>query len=263
MTSQTDVAAYRTALNDLTTLAVNELASALVALKDAKPAVVRDTLIAAFPELIGPYITASGELAATWYEDLRRAAVGGTFYATASGTVNQAQVDALVRWGVRPLYGQSTATVLSLVGGGVQRMIAGAGRDTVIGNIGRERVKVGYARIPKAGCCAFCAMLASRGAVYHSQESAGGVVGAGSTRTGFDESGKRLSGGIGGGIKARGAQHLGDRYHDWCRCVAAPVFVGDTFDQEIAKKYMAMYPGVGSGGVKGALADMREQFGIK
>lgn len=226
------VAEYRRAVDDLSTFAIRDLNNALISLEGASPVVVRDTLIAAFPELVGPYITASGDLTATWYEELRRAAIGGTFYATSSGAVNRAQVDALVRWGVRPLLGRSGSTVLSLVGGGVQRMIAGAGRDTIFGNVRRDRVKVGYARIPKSGCCAFCALLASRGAVYHSEGSGG-------------------------------SQGLGDRFHDYCRCVVTPVFTGDTIAEETAEKYMDMYPGVGSGGTKGALADMRETYDIK
>jgi hypothetical protein len=212
------------------------------------------------PEVVGPYLTASGDLAGTWYEDLRAASVGGTYYATSSGAVNQARIDSLVRFGVKPLFGQGGSTVLSLIGGGVQRMMAGAGRDTISGNAQRDRVRVGVARIPRPGCCAFCSMLAGRGAVYSSEASAGGVVGRGVSAE--STAGKR--GGQGRGVKARGNQAIGSSsFHDFCRCVSAPVFTGDTFHKAIVAEHAAMYPGLGTGTTKSTLAEMRETFGIK
>ena len=57
-----------------------------------------------------------------------------------------------------------------------------AGRDAIRGNLNAERrmrrssrANVGFARVPRVGCtCAFCIMMASRGFVYRSRESAGG-----------------------------------------------------------------------------------------
>lgn len=224
MATASEVAAYRSAIDDLSTLAINDLNNALTALDGSSPVAVRNTLITAFPELIGPYILASGELTATWYEDLRRAALGGTMYATAAGVVSPARVDALVRWGVRPLFGQSDSTVLSLIGGGVQRMIAGAGRDTIDMNARQDVASTSWSRVARPGACDFCTDMAGRGAVYRSKEAAGTVVGAGSDRSGFDADGNRLSGGTGGGVKARGNQALASDFHDFCRCVAKPTF---------------------------------------
>lgn len=224
MATASEVAGYRTAIDDLAILAITDLNNALVALDGVDPRTVRNTLIAAFPELIGPYIVASGELTATWYEDLRRAALGGTFYATATTEVVPAQVNALVRWGVRPLFGQSDSTALSLIGGGIQKMIAGAGRNTIDANARQDVASTSWARVARPGACEFCTMLAGRGAVYRSKEAAGLVVGSGSDRTGFDDAGNRLSGGIGGGVKASGNQALNSKFHDFCRCVAKPTF---------------------------------------
>ncbi len=224
MATPAQVAAYRTAVDDLSVLAINELNNALVALRGVDPVAVRKTLIAAFPDLIGPYITAAGELTATWYEDLRRAALGGTFYAAAVTEVVPAQVNALVRWGIRPLVGQSDSTPLSLIGGGIQRMVAGAGRNTIDGNARKDVASTSWARVARPGACDFCTMLAGRGAVYRSKDAAGLAVGGGSDRTGFDVAGNRLSGGVGGGVRASGNQALNSKFHDFCRCVAKPTF---------------------------------------
>lgn len=223
MATASEVAAYRSTLDDLTTLAIADLNNALMSLQGSPPVEVRNTLIAAFPELIGPYIVASGELTATWYEDLRRAALGGTMYATASGAVNSEQVNALVRWGVRPLFGQSQSTPLSLIGGGVQRMIAGAGRTTVDVNARRDVASTSWSRVARPGACEFCTMLAGRGAVYRSEAASGMVIGRGVDPSAT--AGKR--GGQGKGVKTRGAgeRALGSPdYHDFCRCVAKPTF---------------------------------------
>ena len=265
MTTTADIDAFRGGVNDLSTLAFREVNNLLSFLGDADPVTIRNSLVQMLPEVIRPYITASGNLAATWYEDLRAAAVGGTFYATASGELNKVRLDALVGYGVQPLFGQSTSTVLSLLGGGVQRMIAGASRDTIYDNVMSDRVRVGFTRIPRAGCCAFCGMLASRGAVYRSESSAGGVVGRG-----VDASVTRGKvGGQGKGVKARGGRALGEnKYHDFCHCVAAPVFAGDTFHQETQAKFNEMY--LETGGIvngatnaKATLASWREVHGTK
>ena len=57
-----------------------------------------------------------------------------------------------------------------------------AGRDAICGNLNAEwrtrrisKTSVGFARVPRVGCtCAFCILMASRGFVYRSRESAGG-----------------------------------------------------------------------------------------
>lgn len=265
MTTMADIEAYRRGSNDLTSLALREVNDVLSFLGDANPVTIRNSLIQLLPEIVGPYITASGELAATWYEDLRSASVGGTYYATASGELNQARIDSLVRYGVKPLFGQSSSTVLSLIGGGVQRMVSDAGRATIADNASRDRVRVGVTRIARPDACAFCGMLASRGAIYRSEASAGGVVGRGVSA----ESTRGQRGGQGRGVKARGSRSLdSDKYHDSCRCVSAPVFSGDTFAAEAAAPFMKLY--TTSGGVvdgkvdtKAALASWRQEHGTK
>ena len=67
-------------------------------------------------------------------------------------------------------------------------------------------------------------MLAGRGPVYRSQAAAGSVIGRGSDRSGFDDDGNRLSGGIGSGVHARGGQELAASFHDDCNCTTVPTF---------------------------------------
>src|SRR5699024_8421998 len=69
--------------------------------------------------------------------------------------------------------------VLSRSAGGWTRTLAEAAADTMIGNAEQQLDDFYSAqRLPQPGCCTFCSMLASRGAVY-TERSATGVVGRG------------------------------------------------------------------------------------
>lgn len=63
---------------------------------------------------------------------------------------------------------------------------------------------VGYRRVTAAGACDFCTMLAGRGAVFRSAESAATVVGRGG--------------------RPRGNRAVGRPFHDNCRCVIEPIY---------------------------------------
>lgn len=246
MTTLAQVDDYRRAVEDLTAVATAELKALVAVLDGLTPRETRDALIASLPTVLTPYGTAASDLAATWYEDLRAESVDdGPFRAVSEFELDERRVRRMAGYAVSPLFGQSDSTVLALLAGASQRLIAGAGRDTIDLNISSDRVLVGYARIPRAGACAFCGLLASRGAVYRSAESAGQVVGRGvDSSIALDESGRRRAGyvgGVGKGVRARGSQDLGRRYHDNCKCVAVPVFEGETFFEPVAAKYREMY----------------------
>src|SRR5690625_235840 len=97
--------------------------------------------------------------------------------------------------------------VYSRLAGGVTRTLTEAAADTMIGN---AEVQGGLSaqRVPKPGCCAFCSMIASRGAVY-TERSASGVVGRGKP-IGSHRLAK--------GIRPRSSRKLGEKFHDYCRC---------------------------------------------
>lgn len=121
--------------------------------------------------------------------------------------------------------------VYSRLAGGVTRTLTETAADTMIGN---AEVQGGLSaqRVPKPGCCAFCSMLASRGAVY-SAESAGGVVGRGKP-IGSSSRAK--------GIRPRGSQKMGEKFHDFCRCEVVPVTADNYVDlQSIEKKHLDSY----------------------
>lgn len=58
--------------------------------------------------------------------------------------------------------------------GAVFRLVADGGRDTIRDTARADPEVLGFARVTDGDPCAFCAMTASRGFVYKSEESAGG-----------------------------------------------------------------------------------------
>lgn len=282
MTSLAEVRGYRTSVDGLTLAMVTELELFLSQfdLSTVDPATLRQALIEYLPGIIGPYADAADVLASGWFQEVVEA---GGIRATVvqSPDLAPARVEALSRWVVRPLTEQSNSTVLSLLAGAAQRIVADAGRDVIRESVTATNASYGrrvtlFARVPQPGCCAFCAMLASRGFVYSSESAAGSVTGRGVDAS--VTAGRR--GGQGRGVRARGVAQLGDSYHDFCRCVVTPSTDRDPWMRDLIQEYQDMYymaltnkdstPGR-SGLVFGnavvdteaTLAEMRRQQGIR
>lgn len=147
---------------------------------------------AAVASLVQRYGNASAAVAADYYEAARAAAaVKGRYTAVLAGPAPFGQVEANVGWATKGLWSaelqvqapkaaeaapQAGADVVEaakvLVKGAAERMVLDTGRATVMNAVQGDRQARGWARITKPGCCAFCAMLASRGAAYKTERSA-------------------------------------------------------------------------------------------
>ena len=251
---------YRRDLQQLWSLASRDLSTVVATIRTLDVVSAREMLKQVMPEIMDPFLGATTDLSIELLEELY--SVAGDFDLTDVFPASW-EIDRTARWAVNPMTRDNlTSTVTSRVNTAAESMIYDTARlvtergvitnffarkNRKYGTITRHSVtgnRVAFQRIPKAGACAFCQMLASRGAVYFSAASAGRVVGAGSERTGFDKSGKRLSGGIGGGIKARGKRALGSDYHDCCRCVVQPVLPGsfmEDYGPRIQRQYEDKY----------------------
>lgn len=114
----------------------------------------------AYPEMIDPYIAAAGQLTAEWYDSLNP----GVFPVETAPPPARAALLANAYWAsTQP----DTTQALS---GAAQRQVFGASRDTVLHNAAREKVR--FARYASATACPWCRVLATRGAVYHTDASA-------------------------------------------------------------------------------------------
>lgn len=276
---------YDLTLDSLSTAALADLRALLSSLEDLSPERSKAILFEAFPEVFNPYAAASSAVSASFYEEVRDlAGVGGSFTAQSLDTVESDRWGALVGAGTQPRLLELGASNLmfQFLSGGLTSILTAISADTIVGNAARDPAPMGYQRVPKPGCCAFCGMLASRGAsgttTYSSEEAALRVVGRGvpveKTR------GKR--GGQGKGIGSRGAQKIGEKFHDFCKCRAVPVNPGNFVQmQDDAEKYFNSYADARDkvSGIRKAdgyqgfgdqatsqkmiLADMRQSLGVK
>ena len=202
MTALADVLAYRRVAQRVTAASTRHLRRLVADTADLDPFDRRDILLASVPAIVDAGATVMGDFAATWAEDLF-ASAGRRF--TPAGLVlpAPAAVEGSIRWAVGPMFGEGTGTVRDNLTGMLERFVLDAGRSAVAAEGGRAR----YQRVPQPGCCDWCAMLASRGAVYH--DEATGDAGS----------------------------------HDRDECVVVPVFPSDRWVGQVADRFMDRYTG--------------------
>lgn len=248
MATLAEVEQRRQATLDLTALAVNDTNYLVRELANEDPALVKETLSRYLPTLVDPYAAAIGEVAINGYMD-DRAAAGLTrpYPAPARAALPTAgRAQALAGWAGQTLIDNPELIALAAMklAGGVSRLLFDVQRDTTWDLADGDSATVRYQRMASPGCCAFCAMLASRGAVYNA-DSATKVVGRG-VPVGRDAQGNRIDGAARGrtgkGIRARGMQRMGEKYHDHCRCVGVAVHEGRAQQMsEAAEKWYEIY----------------------
>lgn len=102
--------------------------------------------------------------------------------------------------------------------GAADREALRGGRDLINETAKKDKVAVGWARVTDGDPCPFCAMLASRGAIYRSAASAG--------IKGLDD----------GELPPVHRDDL-EKYHNNCHCQTVPVFSRNDFMTPEAKEY--------------------------
>lgn len=107
---------------------------------------------------------------------------------------------------------RSKLATIGELGSRSQLDVMAAGRETI------QQSAPLWRRVTDGNPCSFCGMLAGRGAVYTSEAAAKGVGGRGKAVV----AGKRKAGGQAKGIRARGSQSIGSKYHTRCGCTAEP-----------------------------------------
>lgn len=131
---------------------VAEGASADVALHDLLPAIIRE------------YGQAGAAMAADWYDDQREKADKPGRFTAIPIEADDRGAHALVGWALTEA--NDDAALQTLILGGVQRRIADHVRYTIAGSSVADPAARGWQRVTDGNACAFCSMLAGRGAVY-------------------------------------------------------------------------------------------------
>ncbi|WP_433597915.1 hypothetical protein ACQPXH_19180 [Nocardia sp. CA-135953] len=138
--------------------------------------------------------------------------------------------------------------VLARLSRKTQRLIMQPARDTIVESAERDPADARWARVPKGEVtCAFCLVMASRGAVYTSRAAAVSVIG----RRG----------------RTRGKRALGEDYHDFCDCEAVPMWDDDDWPEHydpdaLYETYLEARDAAHSGDLNKILAKLRELHGL-
>lgn len=139
------------------------------------PDLLRDALLEVVPALVREYGNIAATAAAEWYEETRVAAgVVGAHRTVLSDGPSDEQIDGTVRFAAGHLYGDNPEATAGVLNGALQRYVSYSSRDTIRRNARRDSATPRYARVPSgAKTCAWCEMLASRGFVYRTEDTAG------------------------------------------------------------------------------------------
>lgn len=243
-------------LEELHTLAIEDLVKLWRSLSgaDLESAEFRALIVEAYPQIATQWSDVAAELAVQWYDE---SASGLEYRATPAAAPAAEGLSSTATWAL----GATGDAALDRLSGALQRTVWGGARDTLYDNVAAES-GARWARYASATACAFCRVMASRGAVYVSAESAGQVVGRGkemsmSERRARAAGDTRISGRfIAGGRRTRreDGRGLGKKYHDRCRCIVVEVRPGGSYDppsyvekwqQDYIDASRAVQPGAG------------------
>lgn len=112
------------------------------------------------------------------------------------------------------------STFVSLEGE-VSRNVLNGGRSATLNTLRGDKQVVGWVRITDGNPCAFCAMLASRGPVYKSRQTATAGIRANRDRRGQSSSNYFVR-------KSKSGATINDfQAHPHCGCTAKPVYAAD------------------------------------
>lgn len=232
---------YSTLLDRLSEESVVELDRLLREVEGLPPGVQQEALMDLLPELGDQYVGASSLVSAQFFAELQEMqGIRNPIAPETLDSVPRPRWHALAGWGTSGSVFErgGAALMYSLVSGGLTKILTEVASDTMIGNAELQGGNLSAQRVPRPGCCAWCGMLASRGAVY-TAETAGKVVGRGVP---VGQGKGRGTKGKGRGIKARGSRRMGEDYHDHCRCRV--VILTDKNEAELqstADKYYDAY----------------------
>lgn len=242
--SSASVSRWRRAQAGLTALLLRDLRRLRRLIDPGRLQATVPTWIDAVNTVVAHYAEVSATLAGDFYDGERDAAgVPGSFTVPLADPPPAEQTRESLRWATKDLWPRDEAeasvaqqeplevrleAAMRKADGVTQKLVTDVGRETVRQSVRRDRGAVAYARAAALGACFFCKLMASRGAVYHTAESAG---------------------------RDANDRFTGDasvvKFHNNCHCGIIPVFRGQRFElsphaaewDRIYREYAQGHPG--------------------
>lgn len=158
-------------------LAQADLRELMSYVDELTPEAGRNLLIDALPQLVSSYGDIASAQALEWYADLREAErVPTSFTPRAASGVEAEKVVAETRRLAGGLWEGQTVEVTRRLADRLNLWVHYASRETIVLNSQLDPTQARFARVPRGPkTCAFCEMLASRGFVYASSNTAGEI----------------------------------------------------------------------------------------
>lgn len=224
MTTSAQVIEHQADMTAIQTIAVAELLREAGDLAGMDPDAAASMLRELVADLLSVYGDEAAVEAADFYDELREAAVTAAvaaFAAQLAPDLSPDDVQEALSWPLAPLFGNPVdfAAALNRTAGVLGGMVGMMGQNTIAGSAAADPAGTRYARHASANACAFCRLMATRGATFRTKESALYVVGEIDPRSGGTRRGPR------------GTQPIGEKYHDFCKCIVVPVFPGDELEE--------------------------------
>jgi hypothetical protein len=263
MASRADVQRFAQTNDDIRRLAIRDLQRSLSVVDTASPRALSAAAQEILPRLVETYGDVAAAAAADYYETLRaRIEVSGRFTAVLAPAPDAESVRASARWAVGPAFDeQDTAKSIARLSQVVDRMSLQAGRETIARSVDFDPSNVRWARVPSGSkTCAFCLMLASRGAEYRSRSTAGRVqAGSGGARGWMPPGYGRQA--------TRNPRPVGEKYHADCNCVPTPIWAGQPYPSgydpdALYERYNQAAAAAGSSSPNAILSELRKLEGI-
>ncbi len=179
MISKTEWRAYNDSVKALVDRAASDVESAVLKWCRANPeatvAEKREAAKLVMDSLVQGYDDLAAEFAAEWYDDQAGKAGGRLKEAVTSTVYEPGKVEEVARYQAKKLIAGGDEAFAKCCGEYARNDALRSLNETIIANAGRDRrAGVRFARVSTgAETCAFCLMLCSRGAVYHTRETAG------------------------------------------------------------------------------------------
>lgn len=174
MATRGEVEFLRSANRGVVVLATRDLQAFWSALNTDRPEVARDALLRFVPVLVERYGEAAAAVAADWYDDLRAAAGARGAYRARIADADPVASTKATRYAAGHLFTGAPNGTLDYLMVAISKLVLQPSRDTLVRAAGGDPGRPRWARVPSgAETCAFCLVMASRGFVYRTAESAG------------------------------------------------------------------------------------------
>lgn len=200
-------------------------------------------------DLLERFARMSGALSADYYEQERELANVRGVFRPAPALIPDGKAEASLRWATKDLWipeddnpppiEDRLEVAERKAEGAAQKIVADAGRDTIVEAFDEDDEALGWARMTGPEACAFCALMSSRGPVYHTEETAG----------------------LDANDQFSGAGRY--KFHNNCDCTVAPIFAGQQWEPPAyVQEWERLYAeSTGSAyGTKAKLAAWRKAF---